>query len=322
MTLTQPSAKINLSHEKRTATEPRDRDLHHVILDKITPVGDRIRTFRLVVKDKQSGINFLPGQWLDVHVPGIEEAGGFTITSTPRDAVPRDSSLSTDAESSPFLELAVQKSPENPPAAWLWQHEENILGKELTVRVGGSFVWPPPEVDIDKIKRVVFIAGGVGINPLISMLSHIRQECASVGHVRLLYSTKLPSNNPNHSEILFLPRILDLFRDPQAAPIEDEKDCLELFFTGIWDNSQLLSGDELVHSFNLPGLQSETRVPAMVWFHRINESALSRAIGGQKERRSSVFYVCGPSDMTDHLVEYLREQDDIAPAQVLCEKWW
>jgi hypothetical protein len=31
------------------------------------------------------------------------------------------------------------------------------------VRVGGSFVWPPPGVDVNKIKRAIFIAGGVGI---------------------------------------------------------------------------------------------------------------------------------------------------------------
>jgi hypothetical protein len=102
---------------------------------------------------------FLPGQWLDVHVPGIEKAGGFTITSPPRYAVPS----TTEPGGNPYLELAIQKSPDNPPAAWLWQPSENIIGKELAMRVGGSFVWPPSGVDDDGIKRVVFIAGGVGI---------------------------------------------------------------------------------------------------------------------------------------------------------------
>ena len=37
------------------------------------------------------------------------------------------------------------------------------MGKEVTVRVGGSFVWPPPCLDMKKIKRAIFIAGGVGI---------------------------------------------------------------------------------------------------------------------------------------------------------------
>lgn len=94
-----------------------------------------------------------------MHVPGIKKAGGFTITSVPRDALPKLG----DTTHRPFLELAVQQSPDNPPAAWLWQPTDAILGKELHVRVGGSFVWPPPGVNVEKVKRVVFVAGGVGI---------------------------------------------------------------------------------------------------------------------------------------------------------------
>jgi hypothetical protein len=63
----------------------------------------------------------------------------------------------------PYVELAVQKSPDNPVAAWLWQPAKEIQGKELAVRVGGSFVWPPPGIDTNDIKRIVLIAGGVGI---------------------------------------------------------------------------------------------------------------------------------------------------------------
>lgn len=35
---------------------------------------------------QQQPLTFLPGQWLDVHIPSIAQAGGFTITSTPADA--------------------------------------------------------------------------------------------------------------------------------------------------------------------------------------------------------------------------------------------
>jgi len=70
---------------------------------------------------------------------------------------------STTDDYVPYLELAVQKSVDNPPAAWLWRPEAELAGKEVYVRVGGSFVWPPPGVDMAQIKRAVFIAGGVGI---------------------------------------------------------------------------------------------------------------------------------------------------------------
>ncbi len=78
------------------------------------------------------------------------------MTSTPAEALQHD----------PFLELAVQKSPDNPPAAWLWRKPSHILGSELRVRVGGSFTWPPngwSKGQIENVQKVVFVAGGVGI---------------------------------------------------------------------------------------------------------------------------------------------------------------
>ena len=67
----------------------------------------------------------------------------------------------------PYLELAVQDSPGNPPAAWLWKPEQEILGTELRCRIGGGFVWPPAfksSVETAKgVDRVVMVAGGVGI---------------------------------------------------------------------------------------------------------------------------------------------------------------
>lgn len=63
----------------------------------------------------------------------------------------------------PYVELAVQDSPSNPSAAWLWKPKDEILGKNLSIRVGGSFVWPPSSIDTHQIKNVVLIAGGVGI---------------------------------------------------------------------------------------------------------------------------------------------------------------
>lgn len=87
-----------------------------------------------------------------MHIPEVPQAGGFTITSTPR-----------DLKVNQYLELAVQSSPGNPPAAWLWQKKEKILGKELLIRAGGNFVWPPPGLQLESIKNLVFVAGGVGI---------------------------------------------------------------------------------------------------------------------------------------------------------------
>ena len=108
-----------------------------------------------------------------MHIPGLPQAGGFTITSTPRD-------LKADN----FIDLAVQHSPNNPPAAWLWQEKTKILNVPLFIRAGGSFVWPPPGIETELIERLVFVAGGVGI--------------------KLVFTTLVIPNNPILMEILLL----------------------------------------------------------------------------------------------------------------------
>lgn len=103
----------------------------------------------------QSTAQFLPGQWVDLLIPTLPQAGGFTITSSPSCAIPT-------SQKPGYVELAIQKSLRNPPAAWLWRPELEILGTDLGIRIGGSFVWPPPGV-VGGIGRAVFVAGGVGI---------------------------------------------------------------------------------------------------------------------------------------------------------------
>lgn len=117
-----------------------------------------------------------------MHIPSISNAGGFSITSTPADAtvLPQLEQPAPTADGfgsyneigvpvvdaqgrAPFVELAVQYAPANPASAWFWKPREEILGAELGIRVGGSFVWPPEGVDLDGVRNIVFIAGGVGI---------------------------------------------------------------------------------------------------------------------------------------------------------------
>ena len=102
---------------------------------------------------------FLPGQWIDVHIPGVRQIGGFSITSTPRDTGGKDG----------YIELAVQESARNPPAAWFWRPIDETRQNKIHIRAGGSFVWPPLGIDPKSITKVIFVAGGVGIK-CVSML--------------------------------------------------------------------------------------------------------------------------------------------------------
>ncbi|KFW60701.1 Oxidoreductase NAD-binding domain-containing protein 1, partial [Pygoscelis adeliae] len=78
------------------------------------------------------------------------------------------------------------------------------LDSEVALRVGGDFFFDPQPGDSPV--KLVLIAGGVGINPLFSILLHIAdlhgyQESKGNGYkmgtVKLYYSAK------NTSELLF-----------------------------------------------------------------------------------------------------------------------
>lgn len=78
------------------------------------------------------------------------------------------------------------------------------LDSEVAVRVGGEFFFDPQPADASR--NLMLIAGGVGINPLLSILRHaadLHRERESkgrgydMGTVRLLYSAK------DTSELLF-----------------------------------------------------------------------------------------------------------------------
>ncbi|KAF2837808.1 ferredoxin reductase-like protein [Patellaria atrata CBS 101060] len=283
------TVRSSLSHEERTSTEPREEITHTVLVEGIKRVNDSIKLFRLDALDQNHGIKFLPGQWLDVFVSGLTKAGGFTITSTPKSALPPGD------VSRPYLELAVQKSPSNPPAAWFWRHEDDIVGSELRVRVGGSFIWPPTCISGRDVKNIVFVAGGVGINPLISMVTHLHETDEMPPSVKFLYGTK--SGSRGLDEILFVDRLQSI---QKLRPGQFQ---LDLFLTG-----------------KLPETQGKIR--ETLNSRRITSDDLISAIGDVAEREATVCYICGPPPMTDEFVAFLQDQEGIAKERVLCEKWW
>ncbi|KAF4462026.1 Oxidoreductase NAD-binding domain-containing 1 [Fusarium albosuccineum] len=268
-------------HLERTAQEPRDEGLPTVKLGRIDQVNERIRLFRLML---ESGpVKFSAGQWLDTYVPDMAKPGGFTITSPPSTA---------SNPSSPYFELAVQESPENPPAAWLWQSPSEILGSKLRVRVGGSFVFPPRDVSLSEIRRVVFVAGGVGINPLASMMGRIAEEGHDVD-VRVLYASKLPKRGLK--DILFLERIAGWFAEGKL------RGELKVFVTGQASKEIKGTGFEVLK-------------------RRFGVEDVREAVGEQVNEE--VVYVCGPPDMADEIVEELTGEGGLERRRVMLEKWW
>ncbi|PTB63559.1 hypothetical protein BBK36DRAFT_1126603 [Trichoderma citrinoviride] len=308
-------------HLERTADEPRDADLHEVRLERIEQVNERVRLFRLSLLS--GPVKFLPGQWLDTYIPGVPKAGGFTITSAPSAS---SSSSSSAEEEPPYFELAVQESPENEPAAWLWRPAGEILGETLRVRVGGRFVFPPPPPPpplvppFSRLKKVVFVAGGVGVNPLVSMLSYIADNNSSsndgasisgqtplVDEVVFLYASKMPRSG-ELSDVLFLDRITRLFGEGKV------KGRVKLFVTGTGAAASSLQGAGETRVIN--GTRVEVQRRRFTAAEDVED-----AVGDDgRDDPGTVVYVCGPRGMTDELVERLKGFID--PRRVLTEKWW
>jgi ferredoxin-NADP reductase len=264
-------------------------------------------------------MQFLAGQWLDTYVPSSPKAGGFTITSPPSKAECKPSSDASNSEY-PYLELAIQRSPLNPPAAFLFRPIDEILGSTLRVRVGGSFVFPPPSVPASSISRVIFIAGGVGINPLISMLSHIAElkgrlsENTFDTEVHFFYSSRLPGGCSTADttddviertqHVLFLDRLATAWVEGHV------KGKLRLFFTG---NPPRPSG-----TVALQGMDFETH------FRRMGLEDLRTAVGDKDQGLDSIAYVCGVPEMTDEFVRLLTSDKGLCmdKQRVFSEKWW
>ncbi|KAK2630344.1 hypothetical protein QTJ16_001164 [Diplocarpon rosae] len=244
-------------------------------------------------------VSFTPGQWVDLYIPHLPSPGGFTLTSVP---------------STPDLELAVQRprasSPSATPASWLWQPPSRILHTRLQVRVGGRFVWPPLAIPRGGIRRVVFVAGGVGINPLISMLTSIveeeeEEERERIGsregarpglQVRFLYSVRSSPEGAGGGEVLFLSRLRSLCKTL------GEKGSLRFFVTG--EGEVMNAGD----------LSIKRR--------RMTDRDVEDALGDVEERSGTVCYVCGVPGMTDEFVEIARQAEGMDGTRVLSEKWW
>ncbi|KAF6813423.1 NADH-cytochrome b-5 reductase [Colletotrichum sojae] len=279
------------SHVERTAAEPRESEIHSVTLSRIDLVSDSIRVFRLGIQEG-STIKFLPGQWLDTFVPGVKKPGGFTITSQPSRA---------GLPTSPYLELAVQKAPSNPAAEWLWDMAH--VGSHLHVRVGGAFVWPPQGADLASLRRVVFVAAGVGVNPFMSILSHLAEaECSF--DVRFLYSVKAPKDL-GAKKMLFVERLRTIYG------LGKVRRRLQLFLTGAG----------LVHDDSaLPCNETKSTLES----RRMTLNDVYDALGPKDEHKFAVVYLCGPPSMTDEFAAKLTSPDEsgLDPRQVLCERWW
>jgi NAD(P)H-flavin reductase len=176
-------------------------------------------------------------------------------------------------------------------------------------------VYPPPSLnrqECESIGRAVFIAGGVGINPIMSMISAMDAVGAGqlggmVRSVHVLYSSRRLRDRGTGEEerILFEERLEGI-----ARRWEGNKDVAYRY--ALFDTSK-----------REPSKEDEERGNCTVRYgKRITHEDLLQALGPENQRKDTVVYVCGLPTMTDEFVALLQKAPGMEERRVLCEKWW
>ncbi|MBQ2768659.1 MAG: FAD/NAD(P)-binding protein [Clostridia bacterium] len=127
-----------------------------------------VKTFRVVGTDGKKLFQHMPGQCAMVSVPGVGECM-FSITSSP-----------TNQD---YMEFSIKKC----GCVTEVLHAMEV-GQQITVRgpYGKNF---PVEEDF-KGKDLLFIAGGIGLAPLRSVINYVRHYRNNYGKVVIVYGAR------------------------------------------------------------------------------------------------------------------------------------
>ncbi|XP_026145737.1 oxidoreductase NAD-binding domain-containing protein 1 [Carassius auratus] len=269
------SSRRQTDHLQRTSSVHRQMELFPARVSDIMNESDTVKRLRLEVPHPD--FSFRAGQWVDFFIPGVDTVGGFSICSSPgllqREGV---------------IELAV-KHTRHPPAHWI--HTKCSVDSQVAVRVGGNFFFDPQPSD--PVVDLLLIAGGVGINPLYSILLHaadlLRQthgQRYTPGRTHLCYSAK------NTKELLFKNTIIDI--------CHERPDKFSCDFHVTQQSSDI-----------------EQELQPYIINGRISEEELQRYV----DPEHTLCYLCGPPPMIEKVSSDLKKVG-LLEDKILFEKWW
>ena len=139
-----------------------------------------IKTFRVVSPEGKKLFEHRPGQCAMLSIPGIGEAM-FSITSSP-----------TNTE---YMEFSIKKC----GCVTTWLHQAEV-GQNVTVR--GPYGNPFPVDDVFAGKDLLFVAGGVGLAPLRSVINYCRHYRDRYGKIDIVYGSRSKDDLLDYQEII------------------------------------------------------------------------------------------------------------------------
>ena len=139
-----------------------------------------VKTFRVVTPEGKKAFEHKPGQCAMLSIPGVGEAM-FSITSSP-----------TNTE---FMEFSIKKC----GCVTEWLHSMEV-GQQITIR--GPYGRPFP-VDTDFAGHdMLFIAGGIGLAPLRSVINYCRHYRDRYGKIDIVYGSRSMQDLVDYKEII------------------------------------------------------------------------------------------------------------------------
>ena len=146
-----------------------------------------IKTFRVEAIGGGKCFEHMPGQCAMLSIPGVGEAM-FSITSSP-----------TVKE---YQEFSIKKC----GCLTSWLHQMDV-GQQITIR--GPYGKPFPVDGELKGKDLLFIAGGVGLAPLHSVINYVLDKREGYGRVDVVYGSR------SKEDLLDLEEIQTRWMDPK-----------------------------------------------------------------------------------------------------------
>ncbi|XP_065053125.1 oxidoreductase NAD-binding domain-containing protein 1-like isoform X2 [Rhopilema esculentum] len=256
------------NHLERTADVRRAEVTSDASVIQIQDISPTVKALKLQVKNEN--FSFMAGQWVDFFIPNLDVVGGFSMYTSPR-----------MLEKSKVLGLAVKYST-HPPAHWI--HKKCKVGDIVSLKVGGECVWDPRSPG--SRKNTLLIAGGIGINPIFSILQHIEDSKSSfnenghdVGKSVLLYSSSTTDG-------LIFKKELDL--------LSNKSPTISCHFS----TTKEANGK------------------------RINAVDVSNALKTLSTGKQGVqCFLCGPPPMIQNMIQILKE-NGVNSTDINYEQWW
>ena len=139
-----------------------------------------VKTFRVLTPDGKKPLIHKPGQCAMLSIPGVGEAM-FSITSSP-----------TNEE---YMEFSIKKC----GCVTEWLHSAEV-GQEVTIRgpYGNDF---PVDTEFAG-KDLLFIAGGIALAPLRSVINYVRHYKDRYGKIDIVYGARSKEDLVDYNEII------------------------------------------------------------------------------------------------------------------------